>query len=247
MADPYGLPAAIDPVASTDPLLQICPLLAALLGLPLAAMAYRGHVRAAAGDRPAAVIAALFRLATVLAGFAAGGAPTGFSSAPCILMGYAVDLWLLAMLGLFIHAFARTLWLSFLILIAYLLLVRLFGGAVGDLALIGYGTTPPVVATGHDAVPVGFEAAMYWRLYWLSIGLAMWVLLTFYDHRAQRGDGAPATPAARAWLGNNRTPTFQPSKTIDNQDGRLSADTRLDRRQLAPGKWGVSHRTRPTF
>ncbi len=142
------------------------------------------------------------------------------------------------MLGLFIHAFARTLWLSFLILIAYLLLVGLFGGAVGDLALIGYGTTPPVVATGHDAVPVGFKAAMYWRFYWLSIGLAMWVLLTFYGHRAQRGDDAPATPAARPWLGNNRTPTFQPSKTIDNQDGRLSAGTRLDRRQLAPGKWG---------
>ena len=44
--------------------------------------------------------------------------------------------------------------------------------------------------------------------------------------------------ASRCFNSNNRTPTFQPSKIIDNQDGRLSAGARLDRRQLAPGKWG---------
>lgn len=210
VADPYGLPAAVDPVASTDALMQACPLLAAILGLPLAAMAYRGYVHAGS-DRPAVVllragvaavvIAAMFLLATVSAGFAAGGAPTGFSGAAHILLGYALDLWMLAMLGLFIHAFARRLWLSWSVLIVYLALVVLFGGSVVDIALIGFGTTLPVVATGHDAMPVGYEAAMYWRLYWLTIALAMWILLAFYGHRPQRGDDAPSTPAQRPRLG----------------------------------------------
>jgi ABC-2 type transport system permease protein len=189
---PYGLAAAHAPELLLDAMMQAFPLIATILSLLIVGVIDRRISRMRLADRPfhllfivlsaALIMALLFLFASylVMTSMASLIASPGVS---WVWLGYAFDLFVLMLLAQFIHALTRRWYLSLLIFVVYVTLTVLIGARFGDVELIGFATTPPIVLSGFTERPIGIEAAWVSRVYWGSIAVAMAFLLAFFDRR----------------------------------------------------------------
>jgi len=168
--------------------LQICPLFAGLVLVLVAPMRDRITERVARGLMrrtgwgPAASVAAAALIAIptalVLTGLTAASITMLASDertaipaylAPSTLFSLFVDLLLIAFFAQFLHALTRRWIATVAMFLGYVVAVIVFGTALGITQYIGFASTPSIGLTGYDRMPVNFEAAWAWRIYWLLV------------------------------------------------------------------------------
>jgi hypothetical protein len=217
----YGFDIAPDPGTALEVALQVCPLLAALCMMLVAPARDRLAERLAArpgaapGWRVAAVLAvslataAMFTLLTAACVLAVAGGRAAAAEVfprPRVWLPLLFDLTLIAAFTHFVFLLTRRPVAAFLTFLAYVVLVVVLGPALHVTEYVGFGSTPAVVLTSYDPVPVNYEAAWAWRGYWALVTAALLALVLDF--------GAPAGGLVAAVRRRGPRPTRLPAGAL---------------------------------
>lgn len=195
---------------------QVTPLLAALsvtiaIGLVDEMIVGKGCTRSFIIRSALTVGAAIIlALAFAFASFAmiaililTNGGAVFFPALPGLFLAFAFDLFLVMVFVLFLHSLTRRWYVTLGSLFIYAVLVIAIGTMSGGVDLIGFGTTPPVMVTGHSKEAIGTEAAWSWRIYWtLFAGAMLAYILAFGQYRSaaisNTGEPSPTSSKTRS-------------------------------------------------
>lgn len=95
---------------------------------------------------------------------------------PWLVLGFVVDLTLIGIFTIFLHALTRRTWATLLLFILYAVFVIVFGTRWQLTSFIGFASTVPVRLSSYAAMPLYFAGEWLFRAYWIA---AAGVLLVF--------------------------------------------------------------------
>lgn len=189
---PFGFIIDNNPEILLDAMVQAFPMVATALSLLIVGVFDNRISQKGISDLPfklfcqillnALIMGLLFFLTTyiLVSSMYSMSAPAGSS---WVWLGYGFDLFALMIFAQFIYALTRRWHLTLITFFAYVLFAMFLGTTFGDIELIGFATSPPIVLSGFTERPIGIEAAWFSRLYWGAIAIGMALILAFFDHR----------------------------------------------------------------
>ncbi|HYK00232.1 MAG TPA: hypothetical protein VE974_00655 [Thermoanaerobaculia bacterium] len=98
-----------------------------------------------------------------------------------LAIGFIVDLTLIGIFTIFLHALTRRTWLTLLLFVLYAAFVIVFGTKWHLTSFIGFASTVPVRLSSYAAMPLYFAGEWLFRAYWIAAAGVLLVIL----HRFQ--------------------------------------------------------------
>jgi ABC-2 type transport system permease protein len=108
---------------------------------------------------------------------------------------FTVDITLIGIFTVFLHALTRRVWATFLQFAAYAALVVIFGTKWGITSFIGFASTVPVRLTSYSGMPLYDTAGWLFRFYWIAVAGVLVAIL----HRFSRSPEPLAVTLYKQW------------------------------------------------
>jgi hypothetical protein len=94
-----------------------------------------------------------------------------------LAIGFIVDLTLIGIFTIFLHALTRRTWLTLLLFVLYAAFVIVFGTKWHLTSFIGFASTVPVRLSSYAAMPLYFAGEWLFRAYWIAAAGVLLVIL----------------------------------------------------------------------
>jgi hypothetical protein len=188
----YGFRVVPESRTAIEIALRAFPIIAALFLIMVSSWrhnAISGLARGRFARRPAPYVLAALAISvflavvtTVLTAAAIGAATRAWPAIPgttllWLAIGFIVDLTLIGIFTLFLHALTGRTWLTLLFFVLYAAFVIVFGTKWHLTSFIGFASTVPVRLSSYADMPLYFAGEWLFRAYWIAAAGVLIVVL----------------------------------------------------------------------